>query len=198
MSLKVPRRSLDRGLPLTSAAGPGSARLQARVAALALSCLTAFTLLEVAGLAHWSLGLKRTGACQADNEVLCRCGGGLLCGCCLAERVLEGAAPHWWACCTWACLCMRLCRTARPAPQGSWSIGIFKGRSPLELQPLERYEPRQDSSAAWPVANPVLTCASVADAPSNFGARAGVGAGPSRPGPAAKRSSWTAHQLAPV
>lgn len=62
------------------------------------------------------------------------------------------------------------CRCAPRAPQGSWSIGIFKGRSPLELQPLERYEPRQDSSAAWPVANPVLTCASVGDAPSNFGA----------------------------
>lgn len=88
MSLKGPRRSLDRGLPLTSAAGPGGVRLPTdrglslpnaagpggvrlltRVTALALLCLTAFTLLEVVGLAHWSLGLKRTGACQADNEV---------------------------------------------------------------------------------------------------------------------------------
>lgn len=28
--------------------------------------------------------------------------------------------------------------------------------------------PRIDTQAAWPVANPVLTCASVSDAPSNF------------------------------
>lgn len=53
--------------------------------------------------------------------------------------------------------------------QGSWSIGIFKGPSPLDLLPLERYEPRQDTRVAWPVANPVLTCASVGDSPSNFG-----------------------------
>lgn len=28
--------------------------------------------------------------------------------------------------------------------------------------------PRIDTAVAWPVANPVLTCASVSDAPSNF------------------------------
>lgn len=53
--------------------------------------------------------------------------------------------------------------------QGSWSIGVFKGPSPLDLVPLERHEPRQDTRVAWPVANPVLTCASVGDSPSNFG-----------------------------
>ena len=56
-----------------------------------------------------------------------------------------------------------------PDLQGSWSIGIYKGRSPLQLQPLEQYEPRQDTTAAWPAANPVLTCASVSGPPSNFG-----------------------------
>lgn len=55
------------------------------------------------------------------------------------------------------------------ACQGSWSIGIFKGPSPFELVPLEAASPRQDTAVAWPAANPVLTCASVTDAPSNFG-----------------------------
>ena len=55
--------------------------------------------------------------------------------------------------------------------QGSWSIGIFKGQSPFDLWPLEQVTPRQDSATAWPVANPVLTCASVSDSPSNFGGR---------------------------
>ena len=69
MTLKGLRGPSDRGLPLTSAAGPGGARLLTRVLALALLCLTAFTLVEVANLARWGLGLKRAGPCQADNEV---------------------------------------------------------------------------------------------------------------------------------
>lgn len=54
--------------------------------------------------------------------------------------------------------------------KGSWSIGIFQGPSPLNLTPIESTSPRVDSPAAsaWPVANPVLTCASVTDTPSNF------------------------------
>lgn len=53
--------------------------------------------------------------------------------------------------------------------QGSWAIGLFRGPSPLNLTPVERVQPRVDGHAAWPLANPVLTCASVTDAPSNFG-----------------------------
>lgn len=45
--------------------------------------------------------------------------------------------------------------------QGLWSIGIFKGSGPFDLQPVEEYSPRQDTLTAWPVANPVLTCASL-------------------------------------
>ena len=45
--------------------------------------------------------------------------------------------------------------------QGAWSIGVFKGSSPMALQPLELLRPRADVPGAWPVANPVLTCASV-------------------------------------
>lgn len=58
----------------------------------------------------------------------------------------------------------------RPDGEGSWSIGLFYGESPLKLQPLELREMWRNESAAWPVANPVFTCASVSDArsPSNF------------------------------
>ncbi|KAI7844140.1 hypothetical protein COHA_002275 [Chlorella ohadii] len=48
--------------------------------------------------------------------------------------------------------------------QGSWSIGIFRGPSPLQLQPLDDTKQGRSSSAA----NPVLTCASVTGPPSNF------------------------------
>lgn len=52
--------------------------------------------------------------------------------------------------------------------QGQWSIGIFKGPSPFSLVPLELYHPRANTSAAWPVANPVFTCAHVKDVRSAF------------------------------
>ncbi|XP_052184752.1 glucosamine inositolphosphorylceramide transferase 1-like [Diospyros lotus] len=54
--------------------------------------------------------------------------------------------------------------------EGSWSIGVFYGDSPFSLKPIETVNVWRDESAAWPVANPVLTCASASDAgfPSNF------------------------------
>ncbi|MCO5556846.1 hypothetical protein L7F22_010400 [Adiantum nelumboides] len=54
--------------------------------------------------------------------------------------------------------------------EGSWSIGIFYGDTPMSLQPIEKINLRNNKSSAWPVANPVLTCASVTDAshPSVF------------------------------
>lgn len=54
--------------------------------------------------------------------------------------------------------------------EGSWSIGVFYGDSPFSLKPIESVDVWRDETAAWPVANPVLTCASVSDAgfPSNF------------------------------
>ncbi|KAG7670511.1 hypothetical protein KSW81_003073 [Nannochloris sp. 'desiccata'] len=54
--------------------------------------------------------------------------------------------------------------------KGSWSIGTFRGPSPLNLTPIESTSPRVDcpAASAWPAANPVLTCASVTDTPSNF------------------------------
>ncbi|GAB4815338.1 hypothetical protein N2152v2_002384 [Parachlorella kessleri] len=52
--------------------------------------------------------------------------------------------------------------------EGAWSIGIYKGTSPFSLQPLENHEPQERTPVAWPVANPVLTCASVGDVPSSF------------------------------
>uniref|UniRef100_A0A5B6ZF53 Glucosamine inositolphosphorylceramide transferase 1 n=1 Tax=Davidia involucrata TaxID=16924 RepID=A0A5B6ZF53_DAVIN len=54
--------------------------------------------------------------------------------------------------------------------EGSWSIGVFYGDSPFSLKPIETVNVWKDESAAWPVANPVVTCASVSDAgfPSNF------------------------------
>ncbi|XP_057979024.1 glucosamine inositolphosphorylceramide transferase 1 [Malania oleifera] len=54
--------------------------------------------------------------------------------------------------------------------EGSWSIGVFYGDSPFSLKPIEAVNVWRDGSAAWPVANPVVTCASASDAgfPSNF------------------------------
>ncbi|XAR52300.1 N-acetylglucosaminyl-proteoglycan 4-beta-glucuronosyltransferase [Bertholletia excelsa] len=54
--------------------------------------------------------------------------------------------------------------------EGSWSIGVFYGDSPFSLKPIEAVNLYRDESAAWPVANPVFTCASPSDAgfPSNF------------------------------
>lgn len=54
--------------------------------------------------------------------------------------------------------------------EGSWSIGLFYGTSPFSLHPIEAKDVWRNESAAWPVANPVITCASLSDAgfPSNF------------------------------
>ncbi|KAK9059817.1 hypothetical protein SSX86_020521 [Deinandra increscens subsp. villosa] len=54
--------------------------------------------------------------------------------------------------------------------EGSWGIGVFYGDSPFSLKPIEAMNIWDNKSAAWPVANPVVTCASVTDAgfPSNF------------------------------
>ncbi|KAK4493237.1 hypothetical protein RD792_017894 [Penstemon davidsonii] len=54
--------------------------------------------------------------------------------------------------------------------EGSWSIGVFFGDSPFSLKPIESMNIWKDESRAWPVANPVITCASLSDAgfPSNF------------------------------
>lgn len=53
----------------------------------------------------------------------------------------------------------------RPDGEGSWSIGVFYGDSPLSLKPIEDWNERRNESKAWPVANPVLTCA----VPTNLG-----------------------------
>lgn len=54
--------------------------------------------------------------------------------------------------------------------EGSWAIGVYYGDSPFSLEPIEAMNVWKDESAAWPVANPVLTCASPSDSgfPSNF------------------------------
>ncbi|XP_022968183.1 glycosyltransferase family protein 64 protein C5-like [Cucurbita maxima] len=54
--------------------------------------------------------------------------------------------------------------------EGSWSIGVFYGDSPFSLKPIETANVWRNETAAWPVANPVITCASVSNAgfPSNF------------------------------
>lgn len=54
--------------------------------------------------------------------------------------------------------------------EGSWGIGVFYGDSPFSLKPIEAMNIWDNKTAAWPVANPILTCASVTDSgfPSNF------------------------------
>ncbi|KAF6985890.1 hypothetical protein CFC21_003704 [Triticum aestivum] len=58
----------------------------------------------------------------------------------------------------------------RPDGEGSWAIGVFYGSSPFHLRPIELEGRSSANGSAWPVANPVLTCASATDAgyPSNF------------------------------
>uniref|UniRef100_A0A1D1Y1X6 Glucosamine inositolphosphorylceramide transferase 1 n=1 Tax=Anthurium amnicola TaxID=1678845 RepID=A0A1D1Y1X6_9ARAE len=58
----------------------------------------------------------------------------------------------------------------QPDGEGSWSVGVFYGDSPFSLKPIESWNVWRNRSAAWPVANPVFTCASASDAgfPSNF------------------------------
>ncbi|WOL05004.1 glycosyltransferase family protein 64 [Canna indica] len=58
----------------------------------------------------------------------------------------------------------------RPDGEGSWSVGVFYGDSPLSLKPIESWNLWRNESSAWPVANPVVTCATASDAgfPSNF------------------------------
>ncbi|CAL9086892.1 unnamed protein product [Musa acuminata var. zebrina] len=58
----------------------------------------------------------------------------------------------------------------RPDGEGSWSVGLFYGDSPFSLKPIEFWNVWDNETAAWPVANPVVTCASATDAgfPSNF------------------------------
>ncbi|KAK6136124.1 hypothetical protein DH2020_030140 [Rehmannia glutinosa] len=54
--------------------------------------------------------------------------------------------------------------------EGSWAVGVYYGDSPFSLKPIEAMNVWKDKSAAWPVANPVLACASLSDAgfPTNF------------------------------
>ncbi|XP_044979668.1 glucosamine inositolphosphorylceramide transferase 1-like [Hordeum vulgare subsp. vulgare] len=63
-------------------------------------------------------------------------------------------------------------RRCRPDPEGSWSAGVFLGDSPFALKSIEHWGASADAGAgaAWPVANPAVTCADVAEAghPSSF------------------------------
>ncbi|GLT66757.1 hypothetical protein SLA2020_391060 [Shorea laevis] len=54
--------------------------------------------------------------------------------------------------------------------EGSWAIGVYYGDSPFSLKPIETVNVWSNESSAWPIANPVITCASASDSgfPSNF------------------------------
>ncbi|BFI25327.1 protein MpGT64.1 [Marchantia polymorpha subsp. ruderalis] len=58
----------------------------------------------------------------------------------------------------------------QPDNEGSWAIGFYRGSSPFSLRPTELEGLQSDKGSAWPVANPILTCASIKDPnnPSNF------------------------------
>ncbi|CAL9107483.1 unnamed protein product [Musa textilis] len=58
----------------------------------------------------------------------------------------------------------------RPDSEGSWSVGVYYGKSPFSLSPIELHGSSNANNSAWPIANPVLTCASPSRAgyPSNF------------------------------
>jgi hypothetical protein len=55
-----------------------------------------------------------------------------------------------------------------PHVQGQYSIGVYRGPSPFALAPVEQWRPRANTPSAWPVANPVFTCADVHDVPASF------------------------------
>lgn len=60
--------------------------------------------------------------------------------------------------------------SAPTALQGSWAVGLFRGPSPLNLTPIE-LDPAlalKRRAAGLPPRNPILSCSSVTDAPSNF------------------------------
>ncbi|KAL6893660.1 hypothetical protein ACP4OV_007758 [Aristida adscensionis] len=61
-------------------------------------------------------------------------------------------------------------RRCRPDAEGSWSVGVFLGDSPFSLKPIEHWGISSGGGAAWPVANPAVTCADVEEAgfPSSF------------------------------
>eukprot|EP00250_Pteridium_aquilinum_P002465 c12685_g2_i1 orf=769-3075(+) len=54
--------------------------------------------------------------------------------------------------------------------EGSWAVGMYFGSDPFSLRPIEQGNFRYDEASSWPVANPVLTCASASrpSHPSNF------------------------------
>ncbi|XP_044508022.1 glucosamine inositolphosphorylceramide transferase 1-like [Mangifera indica] len=58
----------------------------------------------------------------------------------------------------------------RKDSEGSWAIGVFYGDSPFSLKPIETVNIWRNHSAAWPVANPIMTCGSVSASgfPSNY------------------------------
>ncbi|XP_040378289.1 glucosamine inositolphosphorylceramide transferase 1-like [Oryza brachyantha] len=64
-------------------------------------------------------------------------------------------------------------RRCRPDAEGSWSAGVFLGDSPFSLEPIEHWGISKADGAAWPVANPVVTCADVEESgfPSSFVAK---------------------------
>lgn len=52
--------------------------------------------------------------------------------------------------------------------EGTWSIGLFAGASPLALRPFQSTLPADLRPYAAP--NPIITCAMPSNPPSNFGA----------------------------
>lgn len=66
------------------------------------------------------------------------------------------------------CACAAPKHTSHPRTQGQWSIGLYRGPSPFALQPLELAQPPASTDGAWPVSNPVFTCAHVTDKHSSF------------------------------
>ncbi|XP_051208218.1 glucosamine inositolphosphorylceramide transferase 1 [Lolium perenne] len=61
-------------------------------------------------------------------------------------------------------------RGCLPDGEGSWAVGVYYGNTPFDLRPIELEGRSSANGSAWPVANPVLTCASATHAgyPSNF------------------------------
>ena len=62
------QRGGDR-LPLAAAGGGGGAVRLHRLATIALLAVACYTLVVAVQGAWWFVHLKRTGSCQADNEV---------------------------------------------------------------------------------------------------------------------------------
>jgi hypothetical protein len=82
---------------------------------------------------------------------------------------VKHACKHAHACMPWLAQCApghQRHLLTRCTLQGQWSIGIFKGASLFDMQPLEKWTLPAHFDRTY--SNPVFTCAHMSDTPASF------------------------------